>query len=242
MSVAQMPQPDTGSVRAELLSMTLRACELARTAVAAAADALATRSDAPFRTVNDCEKELDRLDREVDDRVTVAVTQVGPEVARDLLACMKFMLDLERIGDLISSLVGCARAVGQRINMEDVNDLLKMAALLEKMLRDAHQALEHRDLESAIAILRADSEIDRLRNLILIRHVEDNPAGSSHESVHVMFMAQALERAGDHAKNLAEEVCHLVSGHSMRHVMRESDKSYEQMYLKYLREKQPAHK
>ena len=219
-----------------LVEMTLRACELAKQAVASAADAFASGSEAPFIAVTECEKELDRLDYEMDQRVTAAVSQAEPEQVRELLTCMKFMVDLERIGDLIWSLVGCARAVQSRINMEDINDLLRISAILEKMLENARKAFAHRDLEPAIAILRADSEIDRIRNLILIRHVEDNPAGSSQQSIHVMFMAQALERAGDHAKNLAEEVCHLVSGRSVRHVMRESDRSNEQMYLKYLKD------
>ena len=49
-------------------------------------------------------------------------------------------------------------------------------------------------------------------------------------------MAQALERAGDHVKNLAEEVCHLATGHTVRHVLRgAADKPYEQMYLQQLR-------
>jgi phosphate uptake regulator len=51
-------------------------------------------------------------------------------------------------------------------------------------------------------------------------------------------MTQALERAGDHAKNLAEEVCHLVSGHSVRHVLRAYDKPMEQMFIEDLRRRQ----
>jgi len=52
------------------------------------------------------------------------------------------------------------------------------------------------------------------------------------ESFHVLFMTQALERAGDHAKNLAEEVCHLVSGHSVRHVLRAYDKLWSRCLSK----------
>jgi phosphate uptake regulator len=48
-------------------------------------------------------------------------------------------------------------------------------------------------------------------------------------------MAQAVERAADHVKNTAEEVCHLVSGHTVRHLMRARDKSSEQLYLEHLR-------
>jgi hypothetical protein len=51
----------------------------------------------------------------------------------------------------------------------------------------------------------------------------------------VIFMTQSLERAGDHAKNLAEEVCHLVSGRPARHVLIAYDKPVEQMFIEHLR-------
>jgi len=47
-------------------------------------------------------------------------------------------------------------------------------------------------------------------------------------------MATALERAGDHAKNMAEEVCHLVTGESIRHLLKSKDKPVEQLYLDWL--------
>lgn len=54
-------------------------------------------------------------------------------------------------------------------------------------------------------------------------------------------MTQSLERAGDHAKNLAEEVCHFVSGHTVRHVLMAYDKPVEQMFLEWLRHKDEKH-
>jgi phosphate uptake regulator len=53
-------------------------------------------------------------------------------------------------------------------------------------------------------------------------------------------MAQALERAGDHVKNVAEEVCHFVSGNSLRHVLRGADRSEEQMFLDWLKRGRPS--
>ncbi len=53
-----------------------------------------------------------------------------------------------------------------------------------------------------------------------------------------MVGTQSLERAGDHAKNLAEEVCHLVSGHTVRHVLMAYDKPVEQMFIDYLRRRE----
>lgn len=224
----------------ELVAMTLRACQLAKAAVANAADGLAKRTATPFRAVAEAERELDRLDRELDERITMAVSQLPAEHARELLACMKIMIDLERIGDLVSSMVGRAEAIGERIEMDDVSDLIRMCTVLEKMLVDVYEAFSRRDVDSAVAVLRSDAEMDRLRNLLHIRHVEHPEGTGGPEGVQVLFMAQALERAGDHAKNMAEEVCHLVTGHTVRHVlkMHANGKSQELMFLEHLRKMQ----
>lgn len=233
---AQVLTDQPGAEPAYLLGLTLRACQVARVAAANAADAIAGNAPAMFSAVDECEKELDALDRELDQRVCGALDGATEAQRRELLAAMKCMTDLERIGDLISTFSSGARVVGRKIENSDVQDLIRMASVLEKMLGDAQQAFSGRDLNRAIAVLRADAELDRLRNLVFIRHVE-NPEGEPRvESIQVMLMAQSLERAGDHAKNLAEEVCHFVSGRSMRHALRASDKSYEQMFLTWLRE------
>ena len=226
--------------QAEIVALTLTAVQLARSAVANAIAGLAQRSYAPFLEVNKCEQELDRIDREVDERVTHAVTRASAAEAGELLACMKFMIDLERIGDLVSSFGGCAQAIASRIDMEDVKDLIRMATVLEQMLVDIHEAFSRRDLERVIGVLRSDAVIDRIRNLLFIRHVENNDGAAGPQGIHVLFMAQSLERAGDHTKNLAEEVCHLVTGQTVRHVMRSKGKSEEQMFIDWLREQQNA--
>jgi len=224
----------------EIVSLTKKAIQLAKSAVAHAIDGLAQKSSAPFLAVNQCEQELDRLDREVDNRVTHAVIRASAAEAGDLLACMKFMIDLERIGDLISSFGGRAQAIGSRIEMDDVKDLIHMATVLEQMLADIYEAFATRNLDRVISVMRADAAIDRIRNLMFIRHVENNEGTAGPEGIHVLFMAQALERAGDHTKNLAEEICHLATGETMRHVMRSKNKSEEQMFLDWLREHQHA--
>jgi phosphate transport system protein len=228
----------TTSDQERTLALTLHALQLAKSAVAHAIDGLAQKSSAPFLAVNKCEQELDRLDREVDERVTHAVTRASATEAAELLVCMKFMIDLERIGDLVSSFGGCAQAIGSRIDMEDVKDLIQMATILEQMLAHIHEAFSQRNMDRVVNVLQADANIDRIRNLLFIRHVENNEGTAGPEGIHVLFMAQALERAGDHTKNLAEEVCHLVTGQTMRHVLRSKSKSEEQMFLDWLREQQ----
>jgi phosphate transport system protein len=113
-----------------------------------------------------------------------------------------------------------------------------MATVLEKMLTDVGDSFSTRDVKKAIEVLRADAEMDRLRNLIFLRHIENPENVARQASLQVIFMTQSLERAGDHAKNLAEEVCHFVSGHTVRHVLMAYDKSVEQMFIDWLRNKE----
>ena len=220
-----------------LVTRTIEACQVAKEAAATAAEGIATSSASLLHTLQEKEKELDTLDREIDDGVTLAITQVTEPKARELLACMKFMISLERIGDLLLSFGGSAQAAGGRVDPQDTRDLTHMATVLEKMLADVGLAFSTRDVKKAVEVLRADAEMDRLRNLLFLRHIE-NPEGLQRQaSLQVIFMTQSLERAGDHAKNLAEEVCHFVSGRTIRHVMMGYDKPLEQMFLEWLRQR-----
>jgi phosphate transport system protein len=145
------------------------------------------------------------------------------------------MIGLERIGDLLLNFANSAQAAGGRIDSEDTRDLTQMATILEKMLTDVGEAFSARDVGKAVDVLRSDAEIDRLRNLIFLRHIENPENIHRQASLQVIFMTQSLERAGDHAKNLAEEVCHVVSGRTVRHVLMAYDKPVEQMFIDYLR-------
>jgi phosphate transport system protein len=220
-----------------IIRRTIEACRVAQEAAGAAAEGIATGSTTLLNSLRQRERELDALDMEIDSAVTTAITEVEPAQARELLACMKFMISLERIGDLLLSFANSAQAAGARVDPQDTRDLTQMATILEKMLTDVGDAFSARDVGRAVDVLRADSEIDRLRNLIFLRHIENPENIERQASLQVIFMTQSLERAGDHAKNLAEEVCHVVSGHTVRHVLMAYDKPVEQMFIDYLRRK-----
>ena len=232
--------PDPEPAHHYIVRRTVEACRLAQEAAGAAAEGIATGSSALLNSLRQRERDLDTLDMEIDNGVTTAITEVGPAEARELLACMKVMIGLERIGDLLLSFANSAQAAGGRIDSEDTRDLTQMATILEKMLTDCGAAFSTRDVAKAIDVLRADAEMDRLRNLIFLRHIENPENLVRQASLQVIFMTQSLERAGDHAKNLAEEVCHLATGQTMRHVLRSKSKSEEQMFLEWLRDRQRA--
>jgi len=238
MSRAFVQVPQAAPSYAHLVNLTIEACRVAKEAAAAAAEGIATGSSAVLNTLRQREKELDRLDMDIDAGVTEAITQVSGQEARELLACMKIIIGLERIGDLLLSFGNSAQSAGAGLDSQDTRDLIRMATVLEKMLADVGTAFSTRDLRKAVEVLRADAEMDRLRNLMFMRHIENPENVQRQASLQVVFMTQSLERAGDHVKNLAEEVCHFVSGHSVRHVLLSLDKPIEQMFLDWLRRRE----
>ena len=232
-TAAKSPSPEPA--HRYIVRRTVEACHMAKEAAGAAAEGIATQSATLLNSLKQRERELDTLDMEIDSGVTTAITEVGPAEARELLACMKFMIGLERIGDLLLSFGSSAQAAAGRIDSEDTRDLTQMATILEKMLTDCGASFSDRDVSKAVDVLRADAEMDRLRNLIFLRHIENPQNIHRQASLQIIFMTQSLERAGDHAKNLAEEVCHFVSGRTVRHVLIAYDKPVEQMFIDYLR-------
>jgi phosphate transport system protein len=237
MSTA-VPMPSPEPACSGLVKRTVEACELAREAAAIAAEGIATGSMSRLNDIRKCEKELDAIDVEVDSGVTSTISRVPEAETRQLLGCMKIMIGLERIGDLLLSFATSAQAAANRLDSRDSRELTQMATVLEKMLADVGHSFSQRDVKKAIDVLRADAEMDRLRNLIFLRHLENPENIAHHASLQVIFMTQSLERAGDHAKNLAEEVCHFVSGRSVRHLLMSYDKPLEQMFLDRLRQKE----
>ncbi len=201
----------------ELTGLVLQACLVGKDAAYNLRDFLENSSNMAFIAVKDCEKELDRMERRVDEEITAAITEVTEAEARELLACLKFIIDLERIGDLTWSVAMRVQHLHARLLRDDSHDLIAMAQVLEKMLEAVHRGFLQRDLEPASWVLQADSQIDQACQAVFRRHLESRERRRRDYSTNVLFMAQAFERAGDHAKNLGEELFHLVEGRSVRH-------------------------
>ena len=196
----------------------LRACLIARDAAFNVQDYIATKSQMAFIAVQQCEKELDQIERQIDESMPAAITEVTEPEARELLGCMKFTIDLERVGDLMWSVARRIQNLPSPLNSREASYLTSMAETLQEMLARVHQGFLSRDLELAESVLRMDSKINQVCHSIFTEYLEKGAGRRSYEVTHLLFMAQAFERARDHTKNLAEELVHLVGGHSVRHV------------------------
>ena len=163
----------------ELTGLVLQACLVGKDAAFNLRDFIENSSNMAFIAVKDCEKELDRMERRVDEQITSAITEVTEAEARELLACLKFIIDLERIGDLTWSVAQRLQHLHTRLLRDDSRDLIAMAEVLEKMLEAIYRGFLQRDLEPASWVLQADSQIDHACQAVFRRHLESRSAAAA---------------------------------------------------------------
>ncbi len=200
----------------DLNRLAMKGCLIARDAAFNVRDLLTNSSRMAFLAIKDCEKELDIIERQIDERLPLAITRVNEHRARQLLSSLKCTTDLERIGDLVMSVAMRVQARTEKIPAIDVRQLVEMSVLLREMLDLIHTGFSTLDLECARKVLQMDKEIDRICHALFQKHLAESvPEGLS--EFEVLLMAQALERAGDHCTNLAEELYSLIEGRSLRH-------------------------
>jgi phosphate transport system protein len=201
----------------DLARLALKACLIARDAAFNVRDLLTNSSRMAFLAIRDCEKELDQIERQIDERLPAAITRVNEARARQLLSSLKSTTDLERIGDLVMSVAMRAQSRTTKLAPSDVRQLVEMSCVLRDMLDLIHQGFSTLDLECARKVLQMDKEIDRVCHAMFQKHLEETVAQGDTTGFDVLLMAQALERAGDHTTNLAEDLYNLIEGRSLRH-------------------------
>lgn len=201
----------------DLANLALKACLIARDAAFNVKDLLTTSSRMAFLAIKDCEKELDLIERQIDERLPAAITRVNESRARQLLSSLKSTTDLERIGDLVLSVALRVQARTAKIPVSDVRQLVEMSTVLRDMLDLIHKGFSTLDLECARKVLQMDKEIDRVCHGLFQKHLAETVAQGDTSGFEILLMAQALERAGDHTTNLAEDLYSLIEGRSLRH-------------------------
>ena len=202
----------------DLARLALRGCLIARDAAFNVSDLLTSNSRMAFLAIKDCEKELDIIERQIDERLPAAITRVNEGRARQLLSTLKSTTDLERIGDLAMSVALRVQARSEKIPASDVRQLVEMAEILRDMLDLIHRGFSTLDLECARKVLQMDKDIDRICHALFQKHLAETVAQGDSSGFEILLMAQALERAGDHSTNLAEDLYSLIEGRSLRHV------------------------
>jgi phosphate transport system protein len=139
---------------------------------------------------------------------------------RFITRAMKMVTDLERIGDLAVNLSERGRDLAAIEGGVPVHaGLERLTDLVRGMVRDAIDAFVDRDAESARSVIARDDEVDELYDRIFFDTVGlmAGPEPRVRSGIHVQAAAKVLERVGDHATNLAEQVIFMVQGADVRH-------------------------
>jgi phosphate transport system protein len=143
-------------------------------------------------------------------------------VARDLrflTAALKINADLERIGELSVHVAQRAVQLMHHPLVRPLVDIPHMGGLVQSMLNKCLEAFLTGSDELARSVLRADDEVDRLRDAVYreLQATMQHDPGVVPAAVDLIFIARNLERIGDHATNIAEDVVFLVKGIDVRH-------------------------
>lgn len=202
----------------DMVAIALKACLTAKDAAFNLRDYFFTSSRIALLTIQQCERELDTMERVIDQKIPEAMVRVGEQTARELLASVRFLTDLERIGDLL--LWVAERPTLKELAEDDRSEIASMVSILERMLEQVHDGLRDRSIDLTISVLQQDRELDRIRRSVFDRHLRSRRRSSRSQSIDVLFIVQSIERAGDHATNLAEEIVHLIEHRSIRHTNR----------------------
>ena len=158
---------------------------------------------------------------EIDNRCFTLLALFQPMAAdlRAIVAAVKINTDLERVGDLAVNIAEAVRRYMQHPPVKELIDIPRMAVIAQDMLRDALDAYVRRDTFLAQNVLDRDDELDALKTLVfreLLNHMLRDP-GTIEPSLDLILISRHLERIGDHATNVAEDVIFMVSARDVRH-------------------------
>jgi phosphate transport system protein len=164
---------------------------------------------------------LNALHIEIDDRCFTLLALHQPMAAdlRTIVAAVKINTDLERVGDLAVNIAEAARRYARHPAVKRLIDIPRMAHIAQTMLRDALDAFVRLDTDLAQEVLNADDRLDALKTQIfreLLTYMLQDPS-TIEPSLDLILVSRHLERIGDHATNIAEDVIFIASARDVRH-------------------------
>jgi phosphate transport system protein len=189
---------------------------IVETQVALAADAIMLRDAASATRAVEEDPKVDALEREVETFVIrlLALRQPVANDLRQIVAALKITGDLERIGDYAANVAKRSIVLAQFSLPYSLAGLAHMARMVQGQLKSIIDALGDNDADKAVEVWRSDQVIDDIYNAIfreLITYMMEDPRNIT-PCTHLLFIAKNLERIGDHATNIAENLYYAVKG------------------------------
>lgn len=194
---------------------------LAEERVRAVVDALVDRNVEVVDEVQSGDEPINQLHIEVDNRCfkLLALHQPMAKDLRAIVAAVKINTDLERVGDLAVNIAEAVRRYLLHPPVKQLIDIPRMADIAQQMLRDSLDSFVRKDTDLAQAVLNEDDKLDALKTQVfreLLTYMLQDPA-TIEPALDLILVSRHLERIGDHATNIAEDVIFMVSARDVRH-------------------------
>jgi phosphate transport system protein len=202
---------------------------LAESQLATAIDAVVKRDSELAASVVEGDAKVDQLQRD-SDNLAIRLLALRQPMARDLreiLAALKIASDLERVADYAANVAKRAIALNQSPPVRPVYALPRMAQLAQLLIKDVIDAYVARDADGAYTVWMRDAELDEMYSSLfreLLTYMMEDPRNIS-ACTHLLFMAKNIERIGDHATNIAEDLYYLVHGTPLTEARPKGDQS-----------------
>ena len=205
----------------ELKSTLLAMSAEAQAALASAVEALLQRDAAKAARVISGDHHIDAMENEIEEQVVRLLATQQP-MARDLrllMAALKIANDLERVGDHAVNIAQSAERLLAAPVIVPEPEIVEMARMARRMLADALDAFVRTDAQAGRAVCQGDDQVDALHDSvfrILLTHMMETPHIIS-AAMELFLVSRNLERVGDLATNIAEDVVFLVEGKNIKH-------------------------
>ncbi|MGD9584661.1 MAG: phosphate signaling complex protein PhoU [Lysobacterales bacterium] len=201
--------------------------ELARTELASAIHSVIERDSTLAARIIDSDAEVDRLEHDIGHDVIrlLALRQPMARDLREVLAALRIASDIERIGDYAANVAKRAIALNQVERVRPVATLPRLGQIAGELLADVLLAYRERDADRALLVWARDEELDALYTGMfreLLTYMMEDPRNIT-ACTHLLFMAKNIERIGDHATNIAENIYFIVHGSDMPQSRRKGD-------------------
>ncbi len=182
--------------------------------------ALVRRDTALAERVVATDDRVDDLQREIEEKAVATIARRQPMAVdlREIVGTLRISNDLERVGDLAENIAKRVLLLPKEFRLNAVAlQLQHMGNLVRDQLVRVLRSYEHRDIVLALDVWHKDQEIDALNSSLfreLLTYMMEDPRNITFCS-HMLFCAKNVERAGDHATNIAETVYYIVEGHQL---------------------------
>jgi phosphate transport system protein len=192
---------------------------LVERAVADATAALLTHDPDIAARVVESDQKIDAQERAVEQFAVqlLALRQPVADDLRQVVAALKVITDLERVGDYAANIAKRSLVINQVAGSFALSGLGQMSLLVQQNLKTTIDAVGEADPQKAVSVWRADQMVDDLYNTIfreLVTYMMEDARNIS-ACTHLLFIAKNLERIGDHATNIAELTYYAVTGSSL---------------------------